>query len=84
MGRNGIDLTAHLMRRAGFGVSRGELERLSGASYEDVVEQLLSPEEQPDLDKAEFYRQFPDAETAEPRPYPSRAWASGRSRHTLD
>ena len=62
MGRNGIDLTAHLMRRAGFGASRGELERLSEANYEDVVEQILSPEEQPDLDKAEFYRQFPDAE----------------------
>ena len=63
MGRNGIDLMAHLMRRAGFGASRSELERLSAMGYEDVVDQLLCPERQPELDKAEFYRYFPDAES---------------------
>ena len=62
MGRNGIDLMAHLMRRAGFGASRSELERLSAMGYENVVDQLLHPEKQPELDKFEFYRYFPEAE----------------------
>jgi len=61
-GRNGIDLIAHLMRRAGFGASRSELERLSAIGYENVVDRLLHPGEQPDLDKFEFYRYFPQAE----------------------
>ena len=60
--RNGIDLMAHLMRRAGFGESRSELEQLSAIPYETVVDQLLSPEEQPELDKFEFYRYHPQAE----------------------
>jgi hypothetical protein len=34
--RNGIDLMAHLMRRAGFGASRSELEQLSATPYEAV------------------------------------------------
>ena len=51
MGRNGIDLMAHLMRRAGFGASRSELERLSAMGYENVVDQLLHPEKHPELDK---------------------------------
>ena len=63
-GRNGIDLTAHLMRRAGFGASRSELERLSTVGYENMVDQLLHPEDQPDLDKSEFYRYFPQAESS--------------------
>ena len=37
-------LTSHLMRRAGFGANRAELEELSNRSYEDVVEDLLHPE----------------------------------------
>ena len=49
--RNGIDLMAHLMRRAGFGASRSELEQLSETRYETVADQLLRPEEQPELDK---------------------------------
>ena len=62
--RNGIDLMAHLMRRAGFGASRSELEQLSAIGYENVVDQLLHPEEQPELDKFEFYRYFPQAESS--------------------
>ena len=59
---NGIGQMAHLMRRAGFGASRSELEQLTSVGYENVVDQLLHPEEQPDLDKFEFYRYFPQAE----------------------
>ena len=38
-----IALMAHLMRRAGFGASRDELERLVDRGYENVVEDLLHP-----------------------------------------
>ena len=38
-----IALMAHLMRRAGFGAHRDELERRAAAGYETVVEELLHP-----------------------------------------
>ena len=46
---NDIMLMAHLMRRAGFGASYEELERRAAKGYEATVEELLHPEEQPDL-----------------------------------
>ena len=47
---NDILLMAHLMRRAGFGASYAELERLAAKGYAATVEELLYPEAQPDLD----------------------------------
>ena len=41
-------LTAHLLRRAGFGTGREELESYSSMGYEAVVEDLLHPERHPD------------------------------------
>ena len=38
-----IALMAHLMRRAGFGASRDELEQRVARGYENVVEDLLNP-----------------------------------------
>ena len=38
-----IALMAHLMRRAGFGASRDELEQQNARGYEHVVEDLLNP-----------------------------------------
>ena len=38
-----IALMAHLMRRAGFGASRDELEQRNARGYETVVEDLLNP-----------------------------------------
>ena len=38
-----ISLMAHLMRRAGFGATRDELEQLIARGYENVVEDLLNP-----------------------------------------
>ena len=38
-----IALMAHLMRRAGFGASRDELEQRAARGYETVVEDLLNP-----------------------------------------
>ena len=51
-------LFAHLMRRAGFGATRSELERLMVKSYEEVVEDLLHPELTPPLDEELFIRYY--------------------------
>ena len=47
MARDQIDLMAHLMRRAGFGAARDELERYAAQGYEATVEDLLHPEKAP-------------------------------------
>jgi uncharacterized protein (DUF1800 family) len=49
MANDDIALMAHLMRRAGFGASYEELEQRVAKGYEATVEELLHPEEQPDL-----------------------------------
>ena len=41
--REDIALMAHLMRRAGFGATRDELEALVEQGYEETVERLISP-----------------------------------------
>lgn len=38
-----INLFAHLLRRAGFGATRSELEGISTRGYEEAVESLLNP-----------------------------------------
>ncbi len=45
-----IALMAHLLRRAGFGATRKELEAYVAKGYEATVEELLSPENSPDLE----------------------------------
>jgi uncharacterized protein (DUF1800 family) len=50
MASDDILLMGHLMRRAGFGASYEELERRAAVGYEATVEELLHPEEQPDMD----------------------------------
>jgi hypothetical protein len=42
-----IALMAHLLRRAGFGATREELEQYSAQGYEATVEELLHPETAP-------------------------------------
>ncbi|MCI0440584.1 MAG: DUF1800 domain-containing protein, partial [Chloroflexi bacterium] len=49
MPANDIALIAHLMRRAGFGATRSELEALASKDYEAVVEDLLHPERFPEV-----------------------------------
>lgn len=52
---------AHLMRRAGFGATRDELERRVAIGYEATVEELLNPtEDQPPADMALMLRYHPD------------------------
>ena len=57
-----IALMAHLMRRVGFGATRGELEGVADQGYEETVEQLLHPEQQPEFDEDTFHRYLPMAE----------------------
>ena len=45
-----IVLMAHLMRRAGFGASRDELEARVANGYEATVEELIHPEDHYDMD----------------------------------
>ena len=59
MADNGIALMAHLMRRAGFGATREELEARAEKGYEATVEELLHPEEQPPVDRYELLRYHP-------------------------
>ena len=49
MAGSDVALMAHLMLRAGFGASYEELERRNALGYRATVEELLHPEEQPDL-----------------------------------
>jgi len=46
-----IALMAHLLRRAGFGASRAEVEAKAAQGYHAVVEELLHPEAQPSLEE---------------------------------
>ena len=40
-----LNLVAHLMRRAGFGAARDELEERVAKGYEATVEELLHPQD---------------------------------------
>ena len=59
MAENDIALMAHLMRRAGFGAPREELEKRAAKGYEATVEELLHPEDQPPVDRFEMMRYHP-------------------------
>jgi len=59
MGNNDLALMAHLMRRAGFGTSRDELEARAAKGYEETVEELLNPEAQEPTDRIEMMRYHP-------------------------
>jgi Protein of unknown function (DUF1800) len=56
-----IGLMAHLMRRAGFGASRDELEARVAKGYEATVEELLHPETQKPVDAYTLLRYQPAA-----------------------
>ena len=62
--RDDIALMAHLMRRAGFGAPREELEARVAKGYEATVEELLHPEQMPPIDEEVLYRYFPGYEGA--------------------
>ncbi len=68
MARTDLALVAHLMRRAGFGASRAELERLAEKDYAEIVEDLLHPERFPDVPE-DILRRYNDGEAID-------VWAS--------
>ncbi len=54
-----IALMAHLLRRAGFGASREEIEAKAAQGYDATVEELLNPESQPAIEEDLMYRCHP-------------------------
>jgi hypothetical protein len=59
--QDAIALMAHLMRRAGFGASRDELEARAAKGYDATVEELLNTEAQPPVDPYTLLRHQPAA-----------------------
>ena len=59
MADQNIALMAHLMRRAGFGAGREELEARAAKGYEATVEELVNPKEEP-IDQYRFVRHHPE------------------------
>src|SRR5712692_7852985 len=59
MSNHDIGMMAHLMRRAGFGAPREELEVRAAKGYEATVEELLHSEAQAPLDRNEMMRYHP-------------------------
>ena len=60
MADSDIALMAHLMRRAGFGATRDELEAYVARGYEAIVEELLHPEDQPEWEDDIYLRSYPE------------------------
>ena len=58
MSDNDLALLAHLLRRAGFGATRDELEEYAAKGYAAVVDDLLHPERFPEVD--EIVSAWPD------------------------
>ena len=59
MGDDRLAPMAHLLRRAGFGASRGELEAYAARPYGEVVEDLVHPEKFPELEEDVLARYYP-------------------------
>jgi uncharacterized protein (DUF1800 family) len=56
MADNDIALMAHLLRRAGFGASRDDIEASVAKGYQATVEELLNPETQPGVEEDLMFR----------------------------
>ncbi|MCH8206790.1 MAG: DUF1800 domain-containing protein [Chloroflexi bacterium] len=60
MASQDIALMAHLMRRAGFGATRAELEEYVAKGYEATVEELLDPDDPQNMPDDIIRRYHPD------------------------
>ena len=58
MSQNDVALMAHLMRRAGFGTTRTQLEAYVEKGYENVVDDLVHPERGTPIDEDILERYF--------------------------
>ena len=54
-----IALMAHLLRRAGFGASRDEIEARASQGYDKTMEELLNPQDQSGIEEDLLYRLQP-------------------------
>ena len=54
-----VSLMAHLMRRAGFGASRAQIETALANGYDKTVEDLLNPDSQPGIEEDVLGRYWP-------------------------
>ena len=81
-----LQLTAHLLRRAGAGGSRDELEAAASRTYAELVEDLLHPGRFPDLDDDVLFRYFPALVNADtPHVWSSRwIWRMTNSERPLE
>ena len=57
---NDIELIAHLMRRAGFGANREQIEAYADAGYQDTVDFLLNPSKEERMDDHLIRRFHPE------------------------
>ena len=58
MSESHLSLVAHLMRRAGFGLTRDELETYADKGYDEIVDDLLHPERSPAIEEDLMERYF--------------------------
>ena len=58
MSNKNLALMAHLLRRAGFGASRDELEEYAARGYDAVVDDLLDPERVPEPIEEDLLRRY--------------------------
>ena len=65
---------AHLLRRAGFGAGRTEVELYAAKPYEEIVEDLLSPEKAPEYDSDLISRHLMGTVTGDSYPQIQAAW----------
>ena len=56
---NNVALMAHLLRRAGFGASRDQIEAALAKGYQQTVDNLLNHESQPGIDEDVLGRYWP-------------------------
>ena len=74
MNTNELALKAHLLRRAGFGASRSELESISEKSYEEIVEDLVHPERFEEIDEDYLKRYNPELSYHDGHPIHAGRW----------
>ena len=76
MPQEDIALMAHLLRRAGFGATRDELESYAAQGYEATLEEFLHPENAPPALEHEdiIWRYLPDQRSADVLPSAQAYW----------
>ena len=59
MAEQDVALMAHLLRRAGFGASREEIEAKAAQGYDKTVQELLNPQDQQGVEEDMLMRYQP-------------------------